>query len=372
MDYTIVKSPGKEPSQHLLFDEASTPTMALGGSHLIPETVFSRKHEIVKKSLFPEFLFFDKIVAKCFTHFYPYFTKGPGKVRIHPSAVVSQNAKIGKGVKIGPFCVVECDVEIGDGCRLESRSTVKSGTIIGNNNMICEGTVIGGMPQHIAVHDVCGTLVIGDGNVIRENATIHRSMKEQGTTVIGDNNMIMVNVHIAHDCRLGNNIVIANNAMLAGHVCVEDRANISGAVGIHQYSRIGTLAMVGGQAHVTQDVPPFMTVDGLTSRIVGLNLIGLRRSGFSIEEIKQIKSAYRILYRSQIPWREVLKTLETTFTSGPALKVAQFLASTTRGILNERRTVLGQPTLKLHDAKIEETTKEEFFPNAIPIQRNVG
>jgi len=260
---------------------------------------------------------------------------------------------------------VENGVEIGDGCRLDNRVTIKKGSILGENNLVCEGVVIGGMPQHIAVPEICGNIVIGNGNVFRENATVHRSMKESGTTVIGDNSMFMVNSHVAHDCRIGNNVAIVNNVMLAGHVCVEDRAILSGAAAIHQFCRIGTLAMVGGQAHIVQDVPPFMIVDGLSSRIVGLNMIGLRRAGYPIEEIKQLKAAYRVLYRSETTWQEILKTLEETFTAGPAQKLVQFLTSSTRGILSERRAQPDKPVLKLHNT---EEDQEETFS----LKRNVG
>ncbi len=291
-------------------------------------------------------------------------------MHIHPSSIVSSRAKIGNDVVIGPFCIVEDDVEIGSGCHLDARVTVKSGSEIGENNRFCDGSVIGGFPQHAAVHDNYGRLIIGNGNVFRENTTVHLSMKEPGATMIGDNNMLMVNTHIAHDCRLGNNILLANNSMLAGHVCVGDRANISGAVAVHQYSRIGFLAMVGGQSHVTQDVPPYMTVDGLTSRIVGLNLIGLRRAGFPIEEIKQLKAAYRIIYRKQLPWREVLKTMNESFEKGPAVELARFLTSSTRGILSERLSIPTHTTLKIHEEDSEDNA--EPIINTFPLKVNVG
>lgn len=290
-------------------------------------------------------------------------------MRIHPSSLVSSRAKIAHDVEIGPFCLIEDNVEIGSGCRLESSVTVKEGCIIGENNYFCEGAVIGGVPQHAALHDNYGFLVIGNGNVFRENTTVHRAMQQPGTTMIGDNNMFMVNAHIAHDCRLGDNIIIANNTMLAGHVCVGDRANISGAVGIHQFCRIGTMCMVGGQAHIVQDVPPYMTVDGLSSRIVGLNLIGLRRAGIPIEEMKQLKAAYRILYRNQLPWREVVKTLEESYTKGPVLELTQFISSTTRGIVSERRSVPSSMVLKLHDAGESEM---DHVPDTLPLKAHVG
>ena len=291
-------------------------------------------------------------------------------MQIHTSSIISSQAKIGKDVEIGPFCVVENGVEIGDGCRFESRVTIKKGTTLGENNLVCEGVVIGGMPQHIAVHENSGNIVIGNGNVFRENATVHRSMNESGATIIGDNNMFMVNSHVAHDCRVGNNVLLVNNVLLAGHVCVEDRAILGGAAAVHQYCRVGMMAMVGGQAHLVQDVPSFMMVDGLSSRIVGLNMIGLRRAGYSIDEIKQLKAAYRVLYRSEKNWQEILKNLEETFTIGPAQKLVQFLFGSTRGILSERRTKANAPVFKIHNN--EEENQEDSFPEAIPLKRNVG
>ena len=280
-----------------------------------------------------------------------FYFKMKGKdVQIHPLSSVSPKAKIGHRVVIGPFCVIEKGVEVGDGCVLEARVSIKEGTVIGENNHFCEGTVVGGLPQHLAVPEECGMVVIGSENTFRENVTIHRAMKETNATIIGDNNLLMVNVHIAHDCRLGNNIVMANNVMLAGHVTIGNKANISGAVGVHQFCRVGEYAMVGGQAHIAQDVPPFVTVDGLTSNIVGLNMIGLRRGGFSAEDIKQLKEAYQIAFRSRLPWREILKTLEEQYTKGAVMELTRFLASTTRGVIREGRFRSATPSLKLHRA----------------------
>ncbi len=285
---------------------------------------------------------------------------------IHPQSVVSSRAKIGRDVVIGPFCVVEEGAHIGNGCRLEGRVTIKQGTHVGENNHIFEGCVFGGWPQHLASTDACGEVIIGSGNIIRENVTVHRAMKEGIATVVGDNCMIMVNAHIAHDCRVGDNVIMANNVMLAGHVSIGNRANLSGAVGVHQFCRIGDYAMVGGQAHVMQDVPPYMTVDGLTSRIVGLNQIGLRRAGFSTEDIKQLKAVYRIIFRSQMLWRDILKTLKEQFANGPGMEMSRFLETTTRGIVSERRSggAAGPATVRIHDADIGTEPPIRFQVNA--------
>ncbi|MGO8744464.1 MAG: acyl-ACP--UDP-N-acetylglucosamine O-acyltransferase [Thermoguttaceae bacterium] len=266
-------------------------------------------------------------------------------VAIHSSAIVSPEAKIAPDVEIGPFCVIEPDTTIQAGCKLECRAVIKGGTAIGPNNHIFEGAVIGGLPQHIHAPDRTGRVIIGGGNTIRENVTIHRALEEDEATIVGDNNLLMVNVHIAHDCRLGNNTIFANNSMLAGHVTVGDRAYVSGAVAVHQFCRIGSLAMVGGQSHIVKDVPPFVTIDGLSSCAVGLNQIGLRRAGHSVEEIRRLKEAYRVIYRANLTWNEILDRLRDEFCDGLAAQFHQFLATTTRGIVGERRLPPGA-TLK--------------------------
>jgi len=269
-------------------------------------------------------------------------------VSIHPSAIVSPSAQIAPDVEIGPFCIVEQGVEIGPGCTLESRAVVKEGTTLGTDNLIAEGAVVGGLPQHVHVPEQPGRVIVGCGNTIRENATIHRALLPDHATVIGDNCLLMVNTHVAHDCHLGNSVIVTNNALLAGHVVVGDRAYISGAVAVHQFCRIGTLAMVGGQAHIVQDVPPYVTIDGLSSLVVGLNKIGLRRSGFKQAGIQELMAAYRVVYRSGLRWTEVIEQLRTRFPTGPASLFYEFLSTTARGITSERRAPPGA-TIKLRD-----------------------
>jgi UDP-N-acetylglucosamine acyltransferase len=256
---------------------------------------------------------------------------------IHPSAVIDPQADIASDVSIGPFCVVEGDVAIGQGCRLASHTVVKKGTSLGENNVVFEGAVLGGRPQHMHAGELVGRLQIGSGNTIRENATIHCGVREIDWTIVGDNNLIMVNAHIGHDCRIGSNAIITNNAMIAGHVVVDDRAYISGAVGIHQFCHIGKLAMVGGQAHINRDVLPYVTVDGQSSHVVGLNLIGLKRNGFSEHDITQLKAAYRLIYRSGLTWAEILVELRKEFSDGPASVYCEFLQRGKRGIMQDRR-----------------------------------
>ena len=257
--------------------------------------------------------------------------------RIHPFALVSPEAEIGQNVSIGPYSVIEDGVKIGDGCTLAARVSVKTGTTLGANNDISEGAVLGGRPQHLRAGDQLGELHIGSENTFREYVTIHRGLQPQSHTIVGNNNLLMVNAHIAHDCCVGDQTILANNVMLAGHVSIGDRAYLSGAVGVHQFCRIGQYAMVGGQGHISQDVPPFVTVDGQSSLIAGLNIIGLRRAGFTTEEIQQLKQAYRIIYRGGMTWSETLNRLAETFQRGPATQFHDFLSKGKRGFTQERR-----------------------------------
>jgi UDP-N-acetylglucosamine acyltransferase len=191
--------------------------------------------------------------------------------------------------------------------------------------------------------------LIGNGNRIREYVTIHRALSPSGCTKIGDGNMIMVNAHVAHDCHIGNNTVIVNNVMLAGHITVGDGAYFGGAAGVHQFCRIGRLAMIGGQSHVGQDVPPFVMVDGISNHIVGLNVVGLRRAGVTRDEMKDLKAAYRVIYRSGLLWRDMLEVLKNTFPTGPASEFHAFLSVGERGFVQERKTPR-HASLKLADA----------------------
>ena len=268
-------------------------------------------------------------------------------MNIHSTAVVSHEAEIASDARIGPFAVVEAGVQIGAGSILESRVVIKRGTILGTENHIFEGAVLGGLPQHVHPPESPGGLIIGNGNSFRENTTVHVALEAPKATVIGNGNYFMVNTHIAHDCQIGDRTIFANNAMLAGHVTVGDRAYVSGAAAAHQFVRIGRLAMVGGQAHITRDVPPFVTVDGLSSLIVGVNHIGMRRAGITASAIRQIKDAYRVIYRSGLLWNDVLEQLRSEFTEGPAAEFYEFLAATARGITPERRTPPGA-TVKLY------------------------
>jgi UDP-N-acetylglucosamine acyltransferase len=272
-------------------------------------------------------------------------------VNIHPTAIVSPSANLGSDVTIGPYAVIEDGAVIGAGCSIGSHTIIKTGTTLGEGNDIAEHVVLGGAPQHLKKSAELGGLVIGNNNTIREYSSFHRAMKPGTNTTIGDNNLFMAVSHVAHDCKVGSNIVFANNVMLAGHVQIEDRAFISGGVGIHQFCRVGSLAMIGGMTKVVQDVPPYVTLDE-NSQVCGLNLVGLRRAGHTTEQIAELKKAYRTIYRSGLKWTEVLAELRAAFPTGPAAAMHVFCSTGKRGFVQERR-MPPNATLKIRNSDTE-------------------
>lgn len=279
-------------------------------------------------------------------------------MNIHPLAIVSPQAQLGTQVSIGPFAVIEADVVIEDGSTIAAHAVIKDGTTVGPNCEICEAAILGGHPQHVKKFKELGRLVIGKGNTIREHCTLHRSMKPEGATTIGDNCLMMAGAHVAHDCRVGNHVILANNVLLGGHVTVDDRAFVSGGVGVHQFCRIGSMAMVGGLARVVQDVPPYVMIDGNSGCIVGLNLVGLKRNGFTTEQVAELKRAYRVIYRRGLKWTEILETLKAEFSQGPVAEFHEFLSGGTRGFVQERRMPPGA-TIKLRADADDTATAEE-------------
>jgi UDP-N-acetylglucosamine acyltransferase len=223
------------------------------------------------------------------------------------------------------------------------------------DNRIEEGAIIGGRPQHLQAGSNVGAVRVGSGNIIREHSTIHCALEEGNETVLGDHNLLMVNVHVAHDCQIGSHAILVNNVMLGGHVEVNDRAYLSGGVGVHQFCRIGQFAMVRGLGRVTQDVPPYVTFDGLTRDVVGLNVVGLRRNGFTSDDLKELKSAYRLIFRSGLPWSTVLETLTAQFPEGPANAFGRFFAAGNRGFV-QSRSPLRRPIMPLVSPGSEDET----------------
>jgi UDP-N-acetylglucosamine acyltransferase len=251
---------------------------------------------------------------------------------VHPDAVV------GPRTRIGEFCVIEQDVAIGADCLIEPYVFIKRWTTIGNENEISAGTVLGTDPLDRNFKGQRSYLQIGNGNKIREHYTISRGTQPESVTSIGDGNYIMTSGHIAHNCAIGNNTVIASCALVAGYVEVEDQVFISGGVGVHQYSKIGRLAMIGGITRVNLDVPPFFLYGGLDVRPRGLNMVGLRRAGFQPEAIARLKKAYRTLYRSGLKLEEALTTIETELADESTTHLVRFIRSSKRGICRESRS----------------------------------
>jgi UDP-N-acetylglucosamine acyltransferase len=242
---------------------------------------------------------------------------------------------IGPGTRVADFCVIEQDVVIGANCAFEPYVFVKRWTTMGDNNEISSGTVLGSDPLDKNFTGARSYLRMGNGNKIREHFTISRATKPEAVTVIGDGNYVMTSGHIAHDCRIGNNTVIASCVLVAGYVEVEDQAFISGPLGIHQFSKIGRLAMIGGMTRVNQDAPPFFMYVGSPMVPKGLNLVGLRRAGFGIEGIRRLKTAYSLLYRSGLPLATALERIESEVPSEETFQLVKFIRSSKRGICRE-------------------------------------
>jgi UDP-N-acetylglucosamine acyltransferase len=255
--------------------------------------------------------------------------------QIAPTARVHADAHIGPGTRIGEFCVVESDVAIGANCTLEPYVYVKRWTTMGDGNEISAGTVLGTDPLDKSFGGQRSYLTIGNHNKIREHYTISRGTQPESHTRIGDNNYIMTSGHIAHNCALGDDIVIASCALVAGYVEIESHAFISGGVVIHQFSKVGRLAMIGGNTRVNSDLPPYFLYSGFNVVPKGLNTVGLKRAGFSLEEVKRLKSAYRILYRSGLKQEEALARIEAEMPSEHTLHLTRFIRTSKRGIAHE-------------------------------------
>lgn len=242
---------------------------------------------------------------------------------------------VGPHVKIGEFAIVEEDVVIGAFCRIEPYVYLKRWTTLGERNEISAGTILGTDPLDKHFTGARSYLRIGDDNIIREHYTISRGTQPESVTEIGDGNYIMTSGHIAHNCRIGNHTVIASCALVAGHVDVEDQAFISGGVVIHQYSKIGRLAMIGGNSRVNLDVPPFFLYTDFNVRPNGLNLVGLKRAGFAPEDIAALKMAYKILYRSGLKLKDALALISSQLNTEHTRHLVKFIETSERGICRE-------------------------------------
>jgi UDP-N-acetylglucosamine acyltransferase len=252
---------------------------------------------------------------------------------IHPTAIIEKGAEIGDGARIGPYAVIGPHVRMGDGCVVQAHAVIMGNTTLGPDNRIHSHAVVGGEPQDRKYRGADTRLVVGGGNWIREGATIHTGTEVAGgLTKIGDDCILMANAHVAHDCDLGSRVILANNVMLAGHTRIEDGAILNGGAGVHHFTTVGTLAYIGGLSRITQDIPPFVIADGRPARPRSVNVIGLKRAGFDDETIRCIKSAFKLLYRSDRQARDALDELREMYPEvAPVQRMVAFVEATEEG-----------------------------------------
>jgi UDP-N-acetylglucosamine acyltransferase len=253
---------------------------------------------------------------------------------IHPTAIVHSAARIDEGVSIGPYAVIGEHVSIAAGTTVGPHSVIEGWTEIGRDNRIFQFASVGADPQDLKFHGEQSFLRIGDRNTVREFVTLHRGTEDGGgETVIGDDNLFMAYSHVAHDCRVGNRVILANAATLAGHVVVDDHAILGGLSGVHQFTRIGSHAMISGGSVVVQDIVPFIIAQGDRAKPAGLNLVGLKRRGFSDSTLHDLKTAYKLVFRSGLRLEEALAKVAAELDETPELKTfTEFISNSHRGI----------------------------------------
>jgi len=254
--------------------------------------------------------------------------------RIHSTAIIETTAKIGQSSTIGPYCIIGAGVVIGEQCELHAHVTIAGPTKIGNGNKFYPYSCIGHRSQDLKYESEPTYLEIGDENCFREFTTVHRATSLEGVTRIGSRGNFLAYSHIAHDCVVGDDVVFSNNGTLAGHVVVGDHAVIGGLSGVHQFCRIGAHAIVGGCTKIVQDVPPFLIADGNPAEIRGVNFVGLERRGFAPEAIRELREAYKLVYRSNLNTSQGLDALRAQFAcSALVTHLADFIATSERGIV---------------------------------------
>lgn len=259
---------------------------------------------------------------------------------IHPTAIVHPQAQLSPGVQIEPYVVIGEHVSIGEGTLIHPHVVIEGWTRVGRACEIGAGSVLGGPPQDLKYRGQRSFLHIGDHTRLGEYVTIHRSAQDDGTTLIGAHNFLMAYTHVAHDCKLGDHVVMVNYAGLSGHVEVEERAFISGHTAVHQFVRIGYLAMVSGCSRVVKDIPPFTLAEGNPTRIRGLNVVGMRRLGIERSARVELRRAFRLLYRAGLNISQALQTLrQQPPTSDEVQRVVTFIEGSTRGICGGVRPV---------------------------------
>jgi UDP-N-acetylglucosamine acyltransferase len=259
-------------------------------------------------------------------------------VKIHPTATVDPTAKIGTDVAIGPYAVIGARVVVGERSTIESHVVIDPDVTIGSDNVIGPGAIVGTAPQDLSFSSERKTYVaIGNENVIREHCTIHRGSAEDSVTKIGHKNFLMAGTHVGHNCEIGNNVIIANNCLLGGHVSVDDGAFLGGACVFHQHMCVGRLAITQGASAFSKDIPPFVIAAERNS-VFGLNVVGLRRAGFSAKDRDEIKAAFKLIYMSDLNIGQALKKASATRFGPAAREFIDFVANAKkRGICPLKR-----------------------------------
>lgn len=252
--------------------------------------------------------------------------------KIHPTAIVSPGAEIADDVLIGPCVVIEDDVTIGRGTEIYGHATVRQYTVLGEGNRIHPGVVLGDLPQDLHFKGIRSYLRIGNANTFREHATLHRATVEDGATTVGNGNYFMVISHAGHDCHIGNDNIITNCALIAGHTTIEDNVVISGAVVIHQFSRIGRLAMLSGLSAVNRDIPPFVIAGGRPAAALNLNVVGLRRAGVAQRARTKLKEAFKTFYTSGLNAARAIEQIEQGEVTPEIRHFVDFIKASTRGV----------------------------------------
>lgn len=247
------------------------------------------------------------------------------KTLIHPTAVIHPNAELHSTVQVGAYAVIGANVQVGPETVIGAHAVVEGPCKIGSGNHIFPGAVIGMEPQDLKYVGELSWVKIGDNNAIREYVTINRATGHGEATVIGNGNLLMAYVHVGHNCIIEDSVIIANSVALAGHVHIESRARLSGVLGVHQFVHIGGMSMIGGMTRIDRDVPPYMLVEGNPSRIRSLNIVGLKRSGMPMNELQVLKKAFRILYCSDILFKDALSELELLADTSQLKHLRRFL-----------------------------------------------
>jgi len=254
---------------------------------------------------------------------------------IHPTAVIHPQAKLGAGVRVAPHAVIDADVELGAECVVGPHAYLTGRTVIGARNQFHAGCVIGDAPQDLKYRGEPTRVRIGDDNVFREHSTVNRSTTVEGETVLGSHNFLMAGSHVGHNSVVGDHVIFANCMALGGYVVVQDRVFISACSVVHQFVRVGTLAMTQGGVALSQDLPPFTMAHNGLNRLCGLNIVGLRRAGFTSAERVELKQLYRLLFRSGKNLREAVAEGRQQFTGPRAQELLDFVATSKRGICRD-------------------------------------